>query len=1056
MIKNNIKIICEKVEEQVREYSIYGFLTLKIPLQIRLKKNFSIKILDKFLLKINEKSNVLKYICITENSYYVGYHAHILIFVNDEKIIEELILFWENVMKIKKINYIFNELFYYEKIHNNDFYNVVRYMTKVWGLIIESKYFSNFNEEIKILFYDKNYQQLVLFREKIKKKDWEIIILLYQGFIKGLIEPVNFKDWFYIMLGGNDIVNVKKYMMQGNMLILSLKSYIKQLNKEIFLSRKKYENLLEAIYMEIYKSNVLFSVQNIVTVNLFDNVVKNLIKDIEKSKNIVVKNFIDVLKKAAFLNILKVEKFYNMKFDYIYFMNSIIYGILRWCFNQCESKEIVYYEKIKIVLNLKQILNFILYCLNLTEIITDELVFILFEFVLVGLVKYEKITILYQEKIKVDEKIKSKFYFRHESQSKQSQYNILNEKKDPNLDLKRSLLFGIFFLPPKNWELVENENFEKNFSGVYIFNKVFKFLSFMHKKEQNMSSLNFDFNLVEQINNDMKIKYKIDNLFLDCFLEKLFFSVKNKEWRKIFIDEVDKDIEKRLLFKNFKKVIGNKFSKLEEKNMFNKWLVDYKNYSRYKVIQYIGEEVFYYGEYIEVRGRFFSTSWFNLQSDKFFRTIVVFNDLKKIDCDIDHNYIHNYVINELQKGGHKKLIDKILLSVQNSYGKFNNYKEFVKLYTEDIFEKCYNLLDDNEKFFKYILILTRSLYQIWKNNGVIKKDEKLYVPYMTSIDAHAQGTMLFYFIFNNNKIFNYLKKDFDNYIFMWIEYIKYIELKKIKLDVLKNYSLNIWRKVIKRTIMTMIYSATEFSLRKYLYEGLEENNVNLLNEEIKLFVTTFIDFIKQQDVMVFMKIFSQIVKKIWYLPISLDEKKQIFQLNVGINLKFFSGYYQSDVKKYHVRVYTKLKKMSILNINKMNYDIIKNARAMLVNTIHVLDAYVCYIMKQQLTKSMLLYTNHDCFYVTYNKKDLVVILYNNIFEAFINLNISFSSLYKNLFQAIEKNVIQENKWKLTESEIKVFLNFYENYSKIDIKKNKNIFIKHDGFYTIENSLLKQD
>ena len=64
-----------------------------------------------------------------------------------------------------------------------------------------------------------------------------------------------------------------------------------------------------------------------------------------------------MLKKASFLNSLKVEKFYNIKFDYNYYINSIIYGILRWCFSQCETKELVYFEKIKIIFNLKQIIT---------------------------------------------------------------------------------------------------------------------------------------------------------------------------------------------------------------------------------------------------------------------------------------------------------------------------------------------------------------------------------------------------------------------------------------------------------------------------------------------------------------------------------------------------------------------------------------------------------------------------------------------------------------------------------------------------------------------------
>lgn len=1067
MDTNMLEKIIKIMEEEKFEPKM--FITIKYPkiLNSLKKKNTKIKCLEVFCEKLNINKNI-KIFCISEETKYVGIHAHLLIECEKtilNKIIKPLWieLIELNFFKNKNINKYLKkseeninekEIFWLEEINwknKKSKTNLIKYMLKSWGFLKEEYWYSNINglkSPIKNTLLDELKSK---FKIELKtKENINIVVLLFNSINIGVNKPLTIRELIEFFSKFNDKNNKEIPSLKN--LIRAIKKYLNITKFDIWESKKNYDLLSEQIFKELYISGIFCNVFKYIDTNLFSEISEEVNEVIKKKE----KEFIEELdKKVTKYKKKSKEKGYNIGIksqnnesnikiiNKEFYINSIIHYILTWMFTKCEESKFELkqgFTKAEIADNFLKAIKQILGSLYINKkYFSEKLAFFFFEAINAGLVK-NNIKLLEKKVNNNTVEIKTEWHFKKEIK----EIKEIEESRFNEISIwKSKLLMGVFFVPILPW----NEKWKKKditnfFDGMYVFNEIFHFASFAHRDIANKSELkvsNLE-NYIKTINQYMKQRFKIDSLVKDTQIcEKIFTKLDNDNIEYIINNFNFPELLKKRM-KNFfdgkKKQIYNECLELFKEKSFNLFLI------------LIAEKEFSFGSYIDIRGRIYLTGSFNNQSSKWLRNIVCFAEKKQEDLEVDVEEIYNKTIIKLKKIDND--IENIFLNCIKSK-EFKNIKEMTNLFDDKIWKFIENVKE--EKYLKYFLILIRCLYKKYKY--IKDGNNKVYIPYVVFTDFHAQGSFLFYFLLKDYNVLKNLElESFDYYLWKWNEFIMFLQTIKDKeyvediLMFLQKYSNNVWRSVIKRSIMTLIYSATRRTLRTYFIEGLKKNNIFIKDKNIYYALLNYFDkFLIQQDVMVYIKKFSEIIFIIWkQLPLTIEEKKKL--VTVQCNNNFYTNYYvKTDDKIYTYKVKKYVKKMTHSVVTK-EIDVNKMIVSNLVNIIHYFDGIIChYIMtKMLLSKGSNIVTIHDSFGVTYAEKDLIRYAFVHFLYDLNNLNknsLTMFYFYKNLFDAIEENIINSNnKWNLNEKSKNTLMKFYND---IIVLKNDNV--EWDGLYS---------
>jgi len=641
---NNPLVNLEEIISYIKKnYKVNYWITLKLPSVLKTTKldidEIKEMLYQKFINNLNKfatKENIKFILGVIEDSYLNdGYHAHVLCELNkEEHVISEA---WQNALLVgfkgTKMEITLKTALEKEALSiifikhldvNSDIIidNYIYYMFKHFGLnkrhgyflndfklipFIETKEYNSFkllNKDFGLNFVILIYAISLLFNEKLNFEIFLKLIAEQKEIFDKILKEIDaylLEKKIYIFNEGNssDKINDLIYQVSSELvhsdILFVLKPSFSFANKQNII--KEYVKLLKKKY--INNNSYYDYILSFINANFKDYVDyanKNLLKwknkkQVEEKKGLIVES--------------KWEVWFNNLTAETYFEN-IVFCSVDWVLSQGFELTLEAYSQEYFVKKFKNIWSFYLNPLNKNfkiELSINDY-FLLFK----GLVTVvEKILSIKRLLMPVKFFKNDKFVTYYMWSASNNQYlknilyNILSHNKENNKNFnllnfkmlnKLKVMFGTFFVIPKNWVFLVNQKLTENYSGGYILNNIFKFSPFVHQDESFIGD--FELEKPEDFINTLNL-YQNQTLILNSTYitskgsviseDKDNISSKDRAGKRKVIDEMDK------IRKEYKEI----------------WLKE------------VRKKKFWYCIYIDGRGRIYPSGYINYQNDSWIR-----------------------------------------------------------------------------------------------------------------------------------------------------------------------------------------------------------------------------------------------------------------------------------------------------------------------------------------------------------------------------------------------------------------------------------------------------
>lgn len=504
-----------------------------------------------------------------------------------------------------------------------------------------------------------------------------------------------------------------------------------------------------------------------------------------------------------------------------------------------------------------------------------------------------------------------------------------------------------------------------------------------------------DNKIISLINNFSSIGFKINEEFLDLinFEKDLFFdSLINDNYIHPLSEKEKLTISEKQILESFK----------SKKALQNNILQIAKVYSK------VNE--FFIPTRIDFRGRIYCMSeYLNYQSTELAKALLLFSKPGKIhktniDCI---KYLKIFGVNSYGNG-----IDKL------------SHNDKIKWLDENLYDilnfKNKKLIEKAENRFLFTSFCIE--YKKWVD-FLNNEETYLYTHFPIQLDASCNGYQHLALLSGDFKLgsklnltrsnWNDKPEDFYNHVltavFSYInENLKKESFKNEKDSKFKSYErlskININRKIIKKSIMTIPYNASSIRLTAYIKEVFDytydENNIqwfyiNDIDQKI-LFsdivnLVKIIKFVLDQE-------FPRIVKLMLYLH---EIATILTKLNIpipwilpsGLNVK------QSYINTKSVKINPFIFKKTSFTIKIVTQELnkAKQVRSFMPNLIHSLDATSIALMFENFWNiNTNLYTVHDCFATTADKIEILIDLLKKTYISIYSGNSYLEKLHNHI------------------------------------------------------------